>query len=921
MKTEKKLFLLDGFALIYRAYFAFVKNPRINSNGLETSAILGFTNTLIEVIRKENPTHIAVVFDRSTPTARHVEYPQYKAHRDAMPDGIRDALPFIDKLLDAFNIPKLYKDGYEADDVIGTLAKKAEKKGFITYMMTSDKDFAQLVSENIFMYRPGTKWAPTSIWGIPEVLEKFQISRVDQVIDFLGMMGDSADNIPGISGVGEKTAQKFLKQFDSMEGLFDNSHTLKGKIKETVESSKEIGLLCKKLVTIILDVPIEFDEEILKYQQLDITKITNLFEELEFKTLLKRIIENNQSSDNSIETTNFNEKNKPSSSQFDLFSESVSNSKNESIKNKFIFLDNQQSLSELFSEIKKIKEFSFHLITNTANSLLTQIVGIAISFRNEEGYYLPFNQSTITICKEIFGSNEIKIIGFDLKFSIKALHRHGILLKGNLFDVQISHYLLHPDRRHTLRLISENYLSSQIIERTSILGKGKDSQLFSDINRDLVTSYACQHSLNIFMLSKILFKEMTDNNLADLFENIEIPLTYVLANMEIEGIALDVAMLKNYSIKLTKDLELITSTIHEMAGEKFNISSPKQMGELLFEKMSLSKKPKKTKSGQYSTSEEILLKLKDIHPIIGKILSYRAIKKLLSTYVDALPNLVNINTNRIHTTFNQSVASTGRLSSVNPNIQNIPIRTELGMKVREAFIPRNTNFTLIAADYSQIELRIMASLSNDKGMLNAFNNGIDIHSATAAKVYNVPLEDVDRIMRLNAKSVNFGIIYGISAFGLSQNIGISRKEAQEIIDSYFDQFPQVKEYMNWSINKAREKEYVETVMGRRRYLKDINARNGMIRAMAERNAINAPIQGSAADIIKIAMINISKEMEKREMQSKMLLQVHDELVFDAHISEVEELTSLIKDKMENAIKLLVPLTVEIDKGSNWLKAH
>jgi DNA polymerase-1 len=921
MKTKKKLFLLDGFALIYRAYFAFVKNPRINSNGLETSAILGFTNTLIEVIRKEKPTHIAVVFDRSTPTARHVEYPQYKAHRDAMPDGIKDALPFIDKLLDAFNIPKLYKDGYEADDVIGTLAKKAEKKGFVTFMMTSDKDFAQLVSENIFMYRPGTKWAPTSIWGIPEVLEKFQISRVDQVIDFLGMMGDSADNIPGISGVGEKTAQKFLKQFDSMEGLFDNSHTLKGKIKETVESSKEIGLLCKKLATIILDVPIEFDEETLKHQQLDITKITHLFEELEFKTLLKRIIENNQSFEKPIETTNFNEKNKPSSSQFDLFSEVVSNSKNKHINNKFIFLEDQQLLSELISEIKKIKEFSFHLITNTENPLLTQIVGIAISFRNEEGYYLPFNQSTITICKEIFGDPEIKIIGFDLKFTIKALHRHGIFLKGNLFDVQISHYLLHPDRRHTLRLISENYLSSQIIERTSILGKGKDSQLFSDISRDLVTGYACQHSLNIFMLSKILFNEMTNNNLTDLFGNIEIPLTYVLANMEIEGIALDVSMLKNYSIKLTKDLELITSTIHEMAGENFNISSPKQMGELLFEKMSLSKKPKKTKSGQYSTSEEVLFKLKDTHPIIGNILSHRAIKKLLSTYVDALPNLVNINTNRIHTTFNQSVASTGRLSSVNPNIQNIPIRTDLGMKVREAFIARNTNFTLIAADYSQIELRIMASLSNDKGMLNAFINGIDIHSATAAKVYNVPLEDVDRIMRSNAKSVNFGIIYGISAFGLSQNIGISRKEAQEIIDSYFDQFPQVKEYMNWSINQAREKEYVETVMGRRRYLKDINARNGMIRAMAERNAINAPIQGSAADIIKIAMINISKEIEKREMQSKMLLQVHDELVFDAHVSEVEELTSLIKDKMENAIKLLVPLTVEIGKGSNWLEAH
>jgi len=912
MKNEKKLFLLDGFALIYRAYFAFAKNPRINSKGLDTSAVFGFTNTLNEVIRKENPSHIAVVFDRSAPTKRHIEYPEYKAQRDAMPDGIKEALPYIDKLLEAFNIPKLYKDGFEADDVIGTLAKKAEKKGYKTYMMTSDKDFAQLVSENIFMYRPGNKWQPTTIWGVPEVLEKFNITRVDQMIDFLGMMGDTADNIPGIPGVGKKTAQKFLKKYDTIEGLFANSNDLKGKMKENIESSEAIGLLCKKLVTIITDVPIELDENNLKYEPINIKKTTELFEELEFRTLLQRITPEKETAST---------ENSSQSAQFELFSQSNSKIKTNINLNKFEFIEDIKETKDIIMEIRNHKKFSFQLITDTDDALTSEITGIAVSYLRNKSFYFPFNESNKGLIRDLLKDETLKLIGFDVKSAIKILHKHDIEIKGKLFDVQIAHYLLHPDTRNSLDIISENYLGIILTEKSSILGKGKTKLLFSELKADLITNYACERSLSIFNLFKILEKEMIESRVIDLFEKMELPLSKVLARMELEGIALDVKMLDNLSVELTKKLEIITSTIHNLAGTKFNIASPKQMGELLFERMKLNKKPKKTKSGQYATSEEELLKLKGKHPIIEEILTFRGIKKLLSTYVDALPNLVNTKTHRIHTTFNQSVASTGRLSSVNPNIQNIPIRTEIGMKVREAFVPRNNTFTLMSADYSQIELRIMASLSKDEGMLTAFNNGIDIHSATAAKVYNVPVEEVDRIMRSNAKSVNFGIIYGISAFGLSQNIGVSRKEAGEIINNYFEQFPKVREYMQWSIDQARDKEYVETIMGRRRYLKNINAKNGMIRAMAERNAINAPIQGSAADIIKIAMIEVDKEIVKRNMRSRMLLQVHDELIFDMHKYEADVLKSLVKEKMEQAVSLQVPLIVDIGEGDNWLKAH
>jgi len=922
MKAEKKLFLLDAFALIYRAYFAFAKNPRINSKGLDTSAIFGFVNTLNEVIRKEKPTHLAVIFDTKKPTERHIEFPQYKAHREAMPDGLRDALPYIDILLEAYNIPKLFVDGFEADDVIGTLAKKAEQEGFQTYMMTSDKDFAQLVSDNIFMYRPGNKWQPTTIWGIPEVLEKFDIQSVDQVIDYLGMMGDSADNIPGIPGIGKKSAQKFIKKYNSMEGLFANSHELKGKMKENVEASEEIGLLCKKLVTIITDVPIIFDAEDMLLVAKDEQKITNLFEELEFRNLLQRILGTSSNKKQLAEgSAQKLEIKSNTSSQFNLFAQQVEIVQKESVISNYELITEEAKLINLVNTITASGRFAFQLITDTKDALTTKIVGISFVVNESEGFYVPFSSKNLAIFKVVFENKNIEKLGFDLKFVIKVLASEKVVITGNLFDVEVAHYLLHPDMRHNLDLVAENYLGERMLNEVDLIGKGKSKLLFSDLEPTNIVDFASEKASIIFKLADILKQEMQEVGVLNLFETIEMPLSVVLAKIENEGIALDVDMLVNYSKELTEELITQTALIYELAEQEFNIASPKQLGEILFEKMALAKKPKKTKSGQYSTSEETLLKLKDEHHIIDAILTFRAIKKLVSTYVDALPLLVNKDTNRIHTTFNQSVATTGRLSSVNPNLQNIPIRTKRGMKVREAFIPRNKNYILMAADYSQIELRIMASLSKDKGMLNAFNNGLDIHSATAAKVYKVPVEEVDKTMRSNAKSVNFGIIYGISAFGLSQNIGVSRTEAKEIIDNYFEEFPKVKEYMDWSISQAREKEYVETVMGRRRYLREINSRNSIMRAGAERNAINAPIQGSAADIVKKAMIDIQLEMDMRGMQSKMLLQVHDELVFDMHKDEAEDLKVLVKEKMEQAANLEVPLTVDIGEGINWLEAH
>ena len=927
MADEKKLFLLDAFALIYRAYFAFAKNPRINSKGLDTSAIFGFTNSLVEVINKQKPTHLAVVFDTPKKTQRHVDFPEYKAQREAMPEGISNALPYIDKLLEAFNIPKIYKDGFEADDVIGTLAKKAEQKGYKVYMMTSDKDFAQLVSENIFMYRPGNKWQPTQTWGIAEVLEKFNIKKVSQVIDFLAMMGDASDNIPGISGVGKKTAQKFIAEFGSIEGLFANTEKIKGKIQEKVIASKDIGMLSKKLVTIITNVPIDFDDEKMKVNLKDREKIEEIFKDLEFRNVSSRLFNNEINTSNEKETINEKATNseKLVSAQLDFFSQHESKLST-TTKEKINSANHKicQSADEFQNFLKKNlenKKLSFHTVVSSL-LLESKIIGVSFIYDTSPALYIPLNDQArlqyLKIIKNLLEDTSVLKIGYNLKKQMKDWLSVGIELKGQFFDLAIAHYILHPDLRHDLELISESYLSITL-ENDAILNK-KPKLDISSFSLELISQWSNKRADIIFQLSYALEKELEKDKSINLFQNIEMPLLKVLCQMEIEGINLDVQLLKRYSIELDDLLKKKSAKIFNISGSNFNISSPKQLGEVLFEKMNLVKKPKKTKSGQYSTSEETLLKLKGEHEIIDHILDFREIKKLLSTYVDALPEIINIKTGRIHTTFNQSVASTGRLSSARPNLQNIPIRTERGMKIREAFIAKK-GFSLLAADYSQIELRIMASLSKDASMLEAFNNNLDIHSATAAKVYNVDLKDVDRSMRSAAKAVNFGIIYGISAFGLSQNIGVSRTEAKQIIEQYFEEFPLVKKYMDLSIQIARDNEFVETLFGRRRYLKDINSRNAVMRAAAERNAINAPIQGTAADIIKIAMIDIANTLIKEGLKSKMILQIHDELIFEMHPSEELKLKSIVESCMIKASTLDVPIVVDMGIGNNWLEAH
>ena len=948
MSDQKRVFLVDAYALIFRGYYAFIKNPRINSKGLDTSAIMGFMNSLLDVIKRERPDHLAVCFDKGGSVDRVELFEAYKANRDETPEAIKIAVPYIQEILKAMHIPIMVKEGFEADDIIGTLSKQAEKEGYKTFMVTPDKDFAQLVSENILMYKPRFGGG-YDIWGVPEIQEKFGVERPEQVIDFLGMMGDSADNIPGLPGVGEKTAKKFLATYGSMENLLANTHELKGKMKEKVEGAKELGLLSKQLATIMLDVPVSFHAKDFELDRPDIEKVTELFNELEFRNLLTNFtrtfaIENaektNSPEKSTEEITNVAPKKAASSleGQFDLFATPGTGSISDAevatgfktIKNTSHFyqhIESPLSRKLLIDKLMQQNSVCFDTETTGLKALEVELIGIAFSFEIGKGYYVSFpenQEETASILEEFrpFFESKIEKIGHNLKYDIKVLSNYKMPVKGKLFDTMIAHYLINPDMRHTMDMLAETYLNYQPVSITELIGKnGKNQLSMRVVPIAEQTEYAVEDADVTLQLKEHFTKELESGNVTKLFSDIELPLVSVLTAMEIEGINLNSNFLKELSVALTDDIIRLEKSIYEQAGEEFNIASPKQLGIVLFENMQLVAKPKKTKTGQYKTGEDILSFLAKDHQIIRDIQEYRQYKKLQSTYVDALPNEVNPNTGRIHTQYMQAVAATGRLSSNNPNLQNIPIRTERGREVRKAFIPRNENYVLLAADYSQIELRIIAALSEEENMINAFKNGEDIHASTAAKVFNIPLNEVTREQRSNAKTVNFGIVYGVSAFGLSNQTDLSRSEAKELIDTYYETYPKLKAYMSAQVDFAREHGYVETVLKRRRYLKDINSRNAMVRSGAERNAVNAPIQGSAADIIKLAMIHIYNRFEKEQFKSKMLLQVHDELVFDVHKDELEIIKPIIKYEMENAFKMAVPLDVEIGLGKNWLEAH
>jgi len=952
MSEKKRLFLVDAYALIFRGYFALIKNPRLNSKGQNTSAIMGFMNSLIDVVKRERPDHLAVCFDKGGSEARNEMFPEYKANRDETPDAIRFAIPYICDILEAMNIPIMVKEGFEADDVIGTLAKKAEKEGYTTYMVTPDKDFAQLVSENIFMYRP-VFGGGYETWGIPEVQKKFEVKDPLQVIDFLGMMGDSSDNIPGLPGVGEKTAKKFIAEFGSMEGLLANTAQLKGKMKEKVEENGELGLLSKKLATIMLDVPVDFNEADFEMCPPDTEKVLGIFDELEFRRLKDNFLnafsiegmaslgtsrvtpENNNLADTKPKSA---KSNPAGEGQFSLFGNDGDTSAEIKSYNSRATIENTEHFyqtvqpgmgAKLFLQnLMKQKSVCFDTETTSLNPLEAELVGIAFSWEKGKGFYIPFPENReeaqllLEELRPFFEDEAIQKIGQNLKYDIKVLAKYNISVKGKLFDTMLAHYLINPDMRHNMDVLSETYLNYTPVSITELIGKkGKNQLNMRDVEVEKQTEYAVEDADVTFQLKEHFENELGEANTQKLFDEIEVPLLRVLADMELEGINLDEEFLKKLSKELDTDILQLEKDIYEEAGENFNIASPKQLGEILFEKLKLVDKPKKTKTGQYSTAEDVLSYLAKDHKIIRDVLEYRGLAKLKSTYVDALPDQVEPTTGRVHTDYMQTVAATGRLSSNNPNLQNIPIRTERGREVRKAFIPRNEDYVLMAADYSQIELRIIAALSEEDNMIDAFKKGEDIHASTAAKVFNVPLSEVTREQRSNAKTVNFGIIYGVSAFGLSNQTDLSRGEAKDLIETYYKTYPKLRNYISEQIDFARENGYVQTVLGRRRYLKDINGSNQVVRGAAERNAVNAPIQGSAADIIKIAMINIHKKLEEENYQSKMLLQVHDELVFDTYKPELEKLKIMVKHEMENAYKLTVPLEVDLGVGDNWLEAH
>lgn len=925
-ENTKKLFLIDAYALIYRSYFAFIRNPRFNSKGVNTSAALGFANTLVQLLENDKPEYIGVVFDMSKPTFRHELFPEYKANRQEMPEDLRKSIPYIRKLIEAFRIPIIEMEGFEADDVIGTLARKASDEGFTTYMMTPDKDYAQLVTDSILMYKPGKSGNDNEVWGIEEVKQNFGIDSPLQVIDILGLMGDSADNIPGCPGIGPKNAQKLISDFGSIDGIYQNLDQLKGKQKENLETYEEQVRLSRHLATIVLDVPIEFEETALRMDEPDSVALKALFEDLEFRQLTDRLKLN----ENTAGPT-------PKATQGSLFTfdEPVNQStiakKTETINttpHQYYLVENEMQRASLRAELSVQTEFCFDTETTGLDPHAAELVCLSFAFRKHEAYcvLLPNDrEKTMKILEEfraVFEDDRIVKIGQNIKYDLLMLKQYGFEVKGRLFDTMLAHYLIQPETKHNLDYLCEIYLNYEKIPTEAIIGsKGRNQLSMRSAETSKLMDYACEDADLTLQLKDVLAAELEQHGLTTLFDSLEMPLVPVLTDMEMAGVKLDPDSLNQYAGELREQIIKLENEIIELAGVEFNVSSPKQLGEILFEKLKIDPNAKMTKTKQYSTNEEVLQQLLHKHPIVGKVLDYRGLKKLLNTYVETLPLLINPRTGKIHTSYNQAVTATGRLSSNNPNLQNIPIRDENGREIRKSFIPSDEQHLFLSADYSQIELRIMAALSKDEQMLEAFRNNQDIHSITAAKIYKVAVEEVTPDMRRKAKTANFGIIYGISAFGLSQRLNISRSEAKELIDGYFENFPRVREYMELSIDKARKTGYVETIMGRRRYLADINSNNAVVRGMAERNAINAPIQGSAADIIKLAMISIHKAFDERGLLSRMVLQVHDELNFDVLAEELPEVEKIVKQKMESAVQLEVPLTIEMKSAKNWLDAH
>nr|WP_322623010.1 DNA polymerase I [uncultured Flavobacterium sp.] len=948
MSQQKRLFLLDAYALIFRGYYAFIKNPRINSKGMDTSAIMGFMNSLLDVIKRERPDHLAVAFDKGGSQVRSEMFTAYKANRDETPEAIKIAVPYIQEILKAMHIPVVELAGCEADDLIGTIAQQAEKQGYQVFMVTPDKDFAQLVTENIFMYRPARMGNDIEIWGVQQVLDRFEIERTEQVIDFLGMMGDAVDNIPGLPGVGEKTAKKFLKEYGSMENLLANTHQLKGKMRENIENNKELGILSKKLATIITECDVTFDEHDYELTKPDTEKVEVLFNELEFRRMADQFHKlfahgeeydqiNPDNADTPIAPAK--KSSKKDENQTNLFGFGDEDADTAAGHSSFYATlentDHHYQVAEgmginfLVGNLLKQSSVCFDTETTGVDALTAELVGMSFSWEKGKGFYVPVPanrdeaQAVVEKFRPFFEAEAIEKIGQNLKYDLEVLSNYDITVKGKFFDTMIAHYLINPDMRHGMDILAETYLKYSPMPIEALIGKkGKGQKSMRDVELEKIKEYAVEDADITLQLKEIFAPMLDETGTRKLFDEIEIPLMPVLATMETEGINLNVAYLKELSAELSADSKALEQRIYETAGESFNLGSPKQLGEILFDKMKIGgSKQKKTKTGQYATGEEVLSYLANENPIVQDILDWRQLVKLQNTYVDALPGQVQPKTGRVHTDYMQTVAATGRLSSNNPNLQNIPIRTERGRQIRKAFVARDENYTLVSADYSQIELRIIAALSEDPEMIRSFQNREDIHASTAAKVFNTTLKEVTREQRSHAKTVNFGIIYGVSAFGLSNQTSLTRGESKDLIDAYYKTYPRLKQYISEQIESARENGYVTTVLGRRRYLKDINSANAVVRGAAERNAVNAPIQGSAADIIKIAMINIQKRLIDEGWKSKMLLQVHDELVFDVYKDEMERIKPMIKHEMENAFTLSVPLDVEIGEGDNWLQAH